>query len=462
MIDEDRSAMEDLPLDLLDQISFYLDPNSLLDFSLVNKQCNSAANRHKFRTISVRFSSPDSLHYSVEKWNNILAASQSFRCVHHVQVLPSILWMPYSSRHFVDCGDRPLQTWKYSYCDRDKSQPITDDSDWLTCTEFLKRLPGLQDLTWACVEQIPSSVLGYINAKRYPHVRLHMQNFRLQSLVQPPQAEIELNSNELELASSPCLTSLRLRYCWLDDGGYADYNEQAVIDMVAGGAPNLQDVYITREENGSGPWFLLAWQRQRRREWRRNLLFPAMPIGAQGSLKTLDIYEQNSTKSLTRWSEATYFSKLQNLTIHNEVDKEALLWLKNSCRFTALDKLALNLGSADPDGPPEHSSDAIDDLLLSLNPLTSLRLVGFFLSRTISLVLSHHGHHLRRLLLSSTEPLSETLLDQGRADLATVPLLHSLRESYPLLEELSLCMLCSKGDASEVAIYRAIGQIPSL
>jgi hypothetical protein len=305
-------------------------------------------------------------------------------------------------------------------------------------------------------------VLGYINAKRYPHVRLHMQNFRLRSLVQPPEAEIELNSNELELASSPCLSSLRLRYCWLDDGGYANYNEQAVIDMVAGGAPNLQAVYISREANGNGPWFLLAWQRQRRREWRRSMLFPARPIGIRGSLRTLDIYEQNSTKSLMRWSEATDFSKLRELMIHSEVDREALLWLTTSCRFTALEKLALNLEPIDPDGTPEHPSDAIDDLLLSLNPLTSLRLVGFFGPQTISLVLSHHGHQLRYLLLSFTEPLSETDLAQGRADFATVPLLHDLRQSCPLLEELSLCMLRSRGDASEVAIYRAIGQIPSL
>lgn len=164
--------MAGLPLDLLDQICLYLDFISLLNFSLADKQCNSAANRHKFRTISIKFSSPDSLHNSVEKWNNILAASQSFQRGHHLQVLPSILWRPYSSRHLVDCGDRPLQTWKYFYCDRDKSRPISDDSEWLTCTEFFRKLPGLQDLTWAFVEQIPSSVLGYINANG-----IHMYDF---------------------------------------------------------------------------------------------------------------------------------------------------------------------------------------------------------------------------------------------------------------------------------------------
>jgi hypothetical protein len=42
------TTMAGLPLDLLDQICLYLDFISLLNFSLADKQCNSAANRHNF------------------------------------------------------------------------------------------------------------------------------------------------------------------------------------------------------------------------------------------------------------------------------------------------------------------------------------------------------------------------------------------------------------------------------
>jgi hypothetical protein len=56
MICEDTPTMTGLPLDLLDQICFYLDFISILNFSLADKQCNSAANRHKFRTIRIKFS----------------------------------------------------------------------------------------------------------------------------------------------------------------------------------------------------------------------------------------------------------------------------------------------------------------------------------------------------------------------------------------------------------------------
>lgn len=179
-------------------------------------------------------------------------------------------------------------------------------------------------------------------------------------------------------------------------------------------------------------------------------------------LETLEIVAKDSTKSLIRWSKATDFSKLQSLIVHSQVDTEALLWLTNSCRFSALDTLALCLDSINSDEPLGHLSDAIYSLLLSINPLQSLKLVGIFQFRTIPLVLGHHGRRLRRLLLSCTEPLCESDLKQGRADFATVPLLHDIRQSCPFLEEISLCMLRSKGDTSEVAIYRAIGKISSL
>ena len=248
----------------------------------------------------------------------------------------------------------------------------------------------------------------------------------LQSLRRPPEAKIEVDLNELELAASPSLSSLTTQYFDLDEEGFANYNEQAVMDMVAGGAPSPREVHMFREASGNSPWLLLAWRKQRQ-QWRRENIFPAMPTGIQGSLKTLEIVAKDSTKSLMRWSEATDFSKLQSLMVHSQVDTEALLWLTNSCQFSALDTLALYLDSVASEEPFDYLSDAIDGLLLSLRPLENLKLVGTFESRTISLALSHHGHHLRCLLLSITEPLSETHLKQARADFATVPLLHEIR-----------------------------------
>jgi hypothetical protein len=225
-----------------------------------------------------------------------------------------------------------------------------------------------------------------------------MQTFMLQSLRQPPEAKIELDLNELELAASPRLSSLTIQYFDLDEEGFANYNEQAVMDMVAGGAPNLREVHIFREASANSPWLLLAWRKQRQ-QWRRENIFPAMPTCVQGSLKTLEIVAKDSAKSLMRWSEATDFARLQSLIVHSQVDTEALLWLTNSCRFSALDTLALCLDSVASVEPLNRLTDAVDGLLLSLRPLNNLKLVGYLKSRTIPLVLSHHGHHLQRLLL---------------------------------------------------------------
>lgn len=89
-------------------------------------------------------------------------------------------------------------------------------------------------------------------------------------------------------------------------------------------------------------------------------------------------------------------------------------------------------------------------------------MVGKLKARTISLILKHHGHRLKCLLLSSTEPLAENNKAHGRGDFATVPFLRNLRQSCVVLEEIFLGMFRSKGDASEVTIYRALRQISSL
>lgn len=163
-----------------------------------------------------------------------------------------------------------------------------------------------------------------------------------------------------------------------------------------------------------------------------------------------------------RWGEATNFSKLRSLTVHSPIDVEALRWLTTHCRLSSLDNLALNVDCPDRDVPDEDISNAMDDLLRSLRPLKSLKIVGLIQPRSISLTTEHHGRYLRRLLLSSTESLSEHHMEQGRADFATVPFLHELKENCPRLKELALRMIRSKGDANEVAIYRAIGKISSL
>ncbi|KAH0363963.1 hypothetical protein KCU65_g7028, partial [Aureobasidium melanogenum] len=448
-----------LPPDLLDAISSYLDFDSLLNFSLTNKQCNSAARRHVFHIITIKFSSAEELEVSVSKWHNILAHSTSFLYVQRVQVLPSKLWDP--SYSLPDCGDHPIETWEYCNCDWDNTQFLADEAEWANLGHFLRKCPALQDLVWGCVELVPSSILDYINQKAFPKVRLHIENFRLNGIYKPPEVTIGLNPQELKVATSPCLHSLKMRYTNLDESGFVNYNEQAVIDMVAGAAPNLRRIHMFWQRGGSSPWHLLAFYKPKQ-PWRRDIHFPGSPTSSTGSLETLEIVSEDPSRSLMRWGEVTDFSKLRSLTVHSPIDVEALRWLTTRCRLSSLDNLALNVDYSDRDLPDEDTSNAMDDLLRSLRPLKSLKLVGLIEPRSISLAIEHHGRYLRRLLLYSTELLSEHHMQQGRADLATVPFLHELKENCPHLEELALRMIRSKGDVNEVATYRAIGEISSL
>lgn len=263
-------------------------------------------------------------------------------------------------------------------------------SDWITLSSFLQKLPALRELTWGCVEQIPSCVLKSIHEKGQPLVRLHMQSFMLRCLRQRPEDSMKLDPVEVELAGSLCLYSLTMLYNNLDEEGFVNYNEQAVLDMVRGGARNLRHIRLFWEKSDNSPWLLQAW-RKPRQQWRREILFPGLPQDIHGSLECLEIVAKDLARSLKCWGETTDFSKLRSLIVHSPVDIEAFSWLTTSCRFGSLDDLALNLDFGEQDELDDYSSEGIDALIRHLRPLKSLKLVGALKSQTVSLALERHG-----------------------------------------------------------------------
>lgn len=53
-------------------------------------------------------------------------------------------------RNFEDCGDRPLESWKYCAIDGSKSKILTDDAEWQKLDQLIRKLPALDELIWAC------------------------------------------------------------------------------------------------------------------------------------------------------------------------------------------------------------------------------------------------------------------------------------------------------------------------
>ena len=155
-------GMDRLPVEVLTYTCDYLDYRTLVEFSLVNRRSRAISSLRKFRTVRVPFSSPESLNLNVAKCANLVRSSGSFKYVHQLMVVAANLYRLdriSSFARFRDIGDRPLDPRKYSAIDQSTSELVTEDSRWQDLTNFIKSLSALDELTWACMEQIPPCIL---------------------------------------------------------------------------------------------------------------------------------------------------------------------------------------------------------------------------------------------------------------------------------------------------------------
>ncbi|KAK6008119.1 hypothetical protein QM012_000022 [Aureobasidium pullulans] len=431
--------------DVLYHVSAYLDHRDLCNFSLVNQQCYYFSKKHLYRDIVIKFSSPKTLNLAVEAWDRILQRTHSFQHVQHVKILPSDGDFQPTLREFTDCGDDPAQTWRYCLVHNDDSTPVCQDSEWHALSCLIKNLPTLHQLTWACTEQIPASILRYINHSR-PHLQLYMRSFRLRCLCRPAAEPIVFDPYEIELATSPCLYSLTKAYDYRGNP-HADHNQDAIIDMLAGAAPNLREINIFLRPETNYSWNLQALQGLRH-IYQPNSL-PASSPPCLGALKSLKLVADDPSSVIQQWNLKTDFQCLESLEVYDSLYDDALLWLA-SRRLSALKHVAFSIDFEESD---TDTPEAANMFILSLESLKSLKLRGPFELRMLLPTFDHCGHRLRRLLLASPEI-------QPRAEsFASVDFILALREKCPRLEELALSVMRSQGDISEVAIYRALGTL---
>ncbi|KEQ95238.1 hypothetical protein AUEXF2481DRAFT_210415 [Aureobasidium subglaciale EXF-2481] len=282
-----------------------------------------------------------------------------------------------------------------------------------------------------------------------------MRNFRMRCLYRPAAEPIVLDPYEVELAISACLYSLAMHYDTLDDRGYANYAEDAIKDMLAGAAPNLSKVDLFWEFSGSSPCFVQALRGPSHRYQRGSL--PSSST-SMGFLRHLNIVARDSALALKEWSTVTDFPKLEHLELHNYLEVDALLWL-SSCQLSKLKILTLNLGLGDV---CESVTAALNQLSLGLSLLEAFKISGPYESSTIDTVLENHGVRLRRLLLPRPSMVPDGHLSANTAGFTSVEFMHKIHRDCPQIEELGLCLLRSQGDVNEVAVYRALGTIPSL
>jgi len=320
---------------------------------------------------------------------------------------------------------------------------------WNPVASMIEQLPALSDLIYNCSNQLAPCMLQALH-QYLPQCRLHIKSLGFRSL-----NEINIDAHEFALATSPCLHSISVRYASHDSHENEDYHEEAILRLTAGLAPNLKEAKIYHDEAYGG--IQLELRSRFKKPWRGFSLDTQKLVSTPGSLRSLHLGGSSMRSlSIRAWSMHTDFSVLDSLVLDTRIEAAGLDFLAWKCTFSSLRKLSLVLSILYHwrnrfEGFPMDYSDYVDCFLRSLPSLITLKVVDEVSRNNFETILRYHGASLRNLCLSPF----------GRHDqLSITPQeIAQIRQSCPHLEDLSLTIPRSRGDAEEVAVYKALGTL---
>jgi hypothetical protein len=248
----------------------------------------------------------------------------------------------------------------------------------------------------------------------------------------------------LALATSPSLTSIA---CTIPDNGYDQlHNLSAIMQMAAGAAPNLLDVHVKeKKEDATDEVFF------HRISAPVQDLFVGYPKTASG-LRSLSLVDPDFLE-LGRWNRHIDFSSLEMLQVIIDISSLTLTEVAKY-HFACLQSLILrfNCWVRDTDERFDRVARLDHDasiLLLRLPPLKRFLLECYYAKECVDIVLKHHGKTLENLGI-----IFRNHNDPFRVR-TTPELIDKIRTYCPVLQDLTLRIPRSKGDAAEVSIYRA-------
>ncbi|CAI4216007.1 unnamed protein product [Parascedosporium putredinis] len=349
------------------------------------------------------------------------------------------------------------------------SQKAKEQTAWAPVVDFIASLVELDDVDFEGKSQIPTTVLRVLNEKDGGPVRLHIYGFSLRSLYQAESNYHDIDEDEFYLATSPCLSSIRLlvpthpdRAHGVDDGNRVCFNEDAVARMIEGLAPNLK--FVSFNETYS--------RRRARHDYIWPGFFPSRPQDTskrgKGSLETLALESGISTDpdSMRAWNDRTSLNFLRSLHLRTwDIDVPTLAVLSEIAEaqgLCSLRSLSLWIGG----WPSEESEDRISEyrdteisrFLKALRHLQSLELKGPFADKTFDTILHTHRRSLRKLrLIPERDPdvqMEPFVLTRDRVE--------ALVRSCNQIQDLELRIPRSQGDEDEVRIYHALSELPLL
>lgn len=448
--------------------------------------------KQRFEWITFTLRGRKKLREDVERWNDILGIAGHARYVHRVKVVGYMPLLQVDEADEEREGTAAFQPDTFQEEQEDDSDGDEDgfykppkgliegfhgagprmthegkqeqNEACLPLARFLDQLPCLQDLIYASTDQIPVCILSSLH-QRHLNSRLHVHTFSLRSLYQPRDRPRDIDPEEFVLATSPCLSSVVVSYSGYDTYGQVNYNEEAVLQMVAAKAPNLTSVRMWHSPPGASLALQEAvrmarppWQGFSARDQGRSLRLTR----SKGRLQSLVLDGANLTSSaqLMAWRDHTDFAHLYSLEVRGEIHLEALRTLTRIAEdgeFESLHTLALSITSFTYQEQP-HMDEAASLLLQTLHPLENLGLTGCVADRTFTTILHRHGETLRKLQFLPARPHRM----QGDPYVISYRCIQELQKRCPNLREVELLTQRTKGDEQEVSIYHALSTLPQL
>ncbi|KAH8897371.1 hypothetical protein GQ53DRAFT_887765, partial [Thozetella sp. PMI_491] len=473
------AKLDSLPFETLEQIAgLFHDTHrpSLYAFSLVNRICHSAALRSVFREVQFIVSDRNALQQDVDALVKILARTESSPHVRHLRIKGFLLLDTEESEKIGGAAESlhdesmnwfRLQSIEAALGDEEPflQVPFREDGPvevspeeamaWIPVVDFVKTLQQLTKLVYDCRNQFPPDLLDAIH-RHHPQCKIHHFSLRWQTP----------DLHEMAIATSPCLYSVKVKYAPTNSDGEDDFNLEAMLELVAGLAPNLKEVCIIRLV----PTLSLRRLRMHRiprKPWRS---LPGFISGSgTGSLTSLSLQGSPyfNQDFLRTWNKHTDFSCLRRLTLgggfecYHGINDETMGWIVRNCSLPQLEALRVRLNRDDHDFyhlDYANNTIAFFEALPSLNELSVSGSIGPVIMDSI---LSRDGRTLRKLAI---RPLEYKLCETRRH----IPMIFTkehilqIRAQCPVLQDLEITIKRTKSDAHEAEIYRSFGKMESL
>ena len=461
--------LDDLPAETLARICEYVNDShrpTLRDVALVSKRLHAAAAIYLFRTVRFLIQNPHKLQQDVQECIDLLQHSSSFR---HVRCMVLVGRMRSSQEEghqretltperkiksfFERQDDEDNGAGYYTEFEADDKSPTVvyeENKHWQPLADVARQLPGLNDVFYSCSDQFPPCLLDALH-QISPISRLHISTFKLRSL-----HDEFLDHHEHRLITSPCLSTIRAKYdTGYDSDGIEDYNEDALLRIIGGLAPNLRAVY-TYSMGAQGSLAQEIAMKTPCKPWKGFSFESKKAPSSTGSLRYLRLGPMGdpSVPFAKALSASTNLDNLHTLELERNIDESALQHFTN-LRFPLLVSFSLRFQSNGyKESCTEQYSEAANTLLRALPGLSRLKVRGAIRKANFDTIMDYHGPTLRTLSIS-------TCSQPGWFKISHVEVTQ-LSQSCPRLDELQLRVTRSLGDKAEVAIYRALGEIKTL